>query len=131
MDVTAKYDPEADALYVRISDGIRKRAVEVDDTTYVDVDSEGRPVGIEWLYPSLGISLAGVAQQFRLHQLLPAIAEAIAQTDAPIAAPTVTGGMHLASTTITTMTVEGTIGAAYELGEPSIAHPDRVIRIPA
>lgn len=44
------YDPEADAMYIRLRDG------EVDDTlvaskyVFVDVDAEGVPVGVELLF---------------------------------------------------------------------------------
>ncbi len=44
------YDPEADAIYVRLRDG------EVDDTlqagkyVFVDVDNEGVPLGLEILF---------------------------------------------------------------------------------
>jgi uncharacterized protein YuzE len=44
------YDPEADAIYVHLRDG------EVDDTleagryVFVDVDSEGMPLGLEILF---------------------------------------------------------------------------------
>jgi len=51
--VSAEYDPDADALYVRVADGDRARTVEINDVTYVDVDANGRPVGIEVLYPRL------------------------------------------------------------------------------
>ena len=46
------YDPEADALYIRLRDG------EVDDTQqvskyiYVDVDEAGVPLGLEILFAS-------------------------------------------------------------------------------
>jgi uncharacterized protein YuzE len=51
------YDPEADAIYVRLRPG------EVDDTlavgkyVYVDVDSDGVPLGLEILFA--GRVLAG------------------------------------------------------------------------
>jgi len=51
------YDPEADAIYVRLRSG------EVDDTlavgkyVYVDVDAEGVPLGLEILFA--GRVLAG------------------------------------------------------------------------
>ena len=132
MNVTAEYDREADALYVRLGAGERARTVEVDDTTYVDVDVDGRPIGIELLYPSLGLRLDLVAQRFQLHQQLPVIAASIARAGAPgVSAPTVTGGTRLASTTITTMVIEGTVGAARDTGEASVAHAEPPIRIPA
>jgi uncharacterized protein YuzE len=124
MPVTAEYDHEADALYVRLRDGARQRAVEVDQVTYVDLDEDGQPLGIELLYPSRGINLDAVLARFVLQQQMHAIAGAIAQSGAPIAAPTYTGGTRLATTTITTMTVEGTVAAAFGSVEPSVAHAD-------
>lgn len=46
------YDPDADAIYIRLRDG------EVDDTqlvnkyVYVDLDENGRPLGLEILFAS-------------------------------------------------------------------------------
>ncbi len=46
------YDPQADAIYIRLRDG------EVDDTRtvskyiYVDVDETGNPLGLEILFAS-------------------------------------------------------------------------------
>jgi len=134
VPLTAEYDPEADALYVRLSTGLRARAVEIDESTYVDVDVDGRPVGIEILYPTMGMSLGGVLDRFSLHQQLPAILAAIARTDAPIPIPTYTGGSRMATSIGMTLTIEGTVGACYgpaprrSLG---VTQPDRLIKLPA
>ena len=46
----ATYDPEADALYVRLSDQPRKGpTLEVTDSYMVDLDADGEPVGVELL----------------------------------------------------------------------------------
>lgn len=50
------YDPQADAVYVRLRDG------EIDDTLtvgkyiYVDVDEEGVPLGLEILFAGRTLS---------------------------------------------------------------------------
>ncbi|MEA2189673.1 MAG: hypothetical protein QOK16_4684, partial [Solirubrobacteraceae bacterium] len=51
MTIDARYDSEADALYVTLREGDRVRAIEIDEVTYVDVDSEGQALGLEFLYP--------------------------------------------------------------------------------
>jgi uncharacterized protein YuzE len=60
MPITAEYDREADALYIRLREGERLRAVEIDETTYIDVDADGHALGIEVLYPSMGLALTEV-----------------------------------------------------------------------
>ena len=45
-----EYDHEADAVYVDVTDGAQARTVEVEpDNIYVDIDAEGRTLGIEFL----------------------------------------------------------------------------------
>jgi uncharacterized protein YuzE len=44
------YDPEADALYILLRDGIpAKDAVDVEEGVTIDLDSDGRIIGIEIL----------------------------------------------------------------------------------
>ncbi len=45
----ASYDPQADALYVRLAAGRVAHTIQVDDGYSVDLDEQGRPVGIERL----------------------------------------------------------------------------------
>jgi uncharacterized protein YuzE len=124
MPITAEYDREADALYVRLFDGDRGRAVEVDDSTYVDVDAANRAVGIEFLYPGMGLNLEGVVRRYALDAQSSEIIAAIGASGAPVSAPTVTGGQHLVSSAIVRIAVEGTVGAAREAGPPSVGHAD-------
>ena len=128
MQVTAEYDREADALYVRLDDGDRQRAIEIDDSTYVDVDAHGRALGLEFLYPSMGLNLQEATVRFSLEAQLPQIVAAIASTTAPVSLPTMTGGQHLASTAIVRVSVEGTVGAARGTPLESVGHADRLIR---
>ena len=54
MSVRIRYDREADAVYVDVTEGEHARTVEVEPLrVYVDVDPQGRVLGIEFL--SLGV----------------------------------------------------------------------------
>ncbi len=45
-----EYDHEADAVYVDVTDATQAHTVEVEpDSIYVDIDAEGRTLGIEFL----------------------------------------------------------------------------------
>ncbi|HQY90935.1 MAG: DUF2283 domain-containing protein [Caldilineaceae bacterium] len=44
------YDPEADAVYIRLRDGEVAQTVESSKYIYVDVDASGVPLGIEILF---------------------------------------------------------------------------------
>lgn len=127
MPITAQYDPEADALYVRLGDGERARTVEIDDALYVDVDSEGHAVGIEILYPALGIDLEAAASRFQLHGRLPEVVAAIANAHAPGVSPTVTAPDRLVSSSITWYAVEGTVPAGTTAIRSASTRADRVI----
>lgn len=53
----ADYDSEADALYVRLTDGPVARSIEFGDCVVVDLDGAGRPRGVEIISP--GYPFAG------------------------------------------------------------------------
>jgi uncharacterized protein YuzE len=112
MPITAEYDSDADALYVRLADGVRARTVEIDDSTYIDVDPDDRPIGIELLYPSMGLNLRGAAERLALESQLADIIRAITESGAPVTSLTMTGGQYLASTTMFFAAAEGTVAAA-------------------
>jgi len=50
--ITTSYDPEADALYVRLSPKGTKVAEtrEVEDGVLLDIDGDGRVIGVEILH---------------------------------------------------------------------------------
>lgn len=130
MSITAMYDRDADALYVTLRDGVRTRTIEVDEATYVDIDGDGQALGLEFLYPAMGINLDPVVGRFELHAQRHAIAGAIADAGAPGPAPTTTGGTGgLGSMTIQMIAVEGTVPASHTLSSRAVAftHADRVI----
>lgn len=43
------YDPQANALYMRFSDNDIAATLELSESVYVDVDTDGVPVGLEVL----------------------------------------------------------------------------------
>lgn len=46
------YDPEADAIYIRLRDGKVDDTREISKYIYVDVDGTGIPLGLEILFAS-------------------------------------------------------------------------------
>lgn len=113
MPITAQYDDEADALYVRLAAGERVRTITIDETTYVDVDAQEHTIGIELLYPSLGIDIVGLLRTLSLEQQLPQIIAAIAASHAPVSLPTFTGGKSLVSYSMTRVAAEGAVSAHH------------------
>ena len=57
--------PDADAAYIRIQPGNCHHTNEVDDATFVDLDPDGNPLCIQFLYVSDGVN----------HQQLPGLTE--------------------------------------------------------
>jgi len=49
MSPTVKYDPEANAAYIRFSPQAVEESEEVSDGIVIDFDAEGRIVGLEVL----------------------------------------------------------------------------------
>lgn len=47
-----RYDADADAMYLKVDDGTVAETVEIAEMVYVDVDAEGRPLGIEFVVAS-------------------------------------------------------------------------------
>ena len=121
MPISAKYDSDADALYVRLGDGSRARTVEIDDATYIDVDVDDRPIGVELLYPSMGVNLRGIAERLALESQLPDIIRAITASGAPVTPLTMTGGQYLASTTMLFAAVEGSVPAAGRVAGATVS----------
>lgn len=69
------YDDEADALYVLLVEerqvGV-ERTVELGPRLYVDIDSQGRMVGVEILYPrTYGIDLGPVEERYGIQIEIP------------------------------------------------------------
>jgi uncharacterized protein YuzE len=85
MAISATYDDQADALYLRIRAGERARTEEFDDRHYIDLDQEGNPLGIEILYPGMGLALEAISERFGLQQQLVELVEA-AELSNPVTA---------------------------------------------
>lgn len=47
-----RYSASADALYVQLREGQVAETIEVEEMVYVDVDQDGRPLGIEFVVAS-------------------------------------------------------------------------------
>jgi uncharacterized protein YuzE len=45
-----RYDPEADAMYIRFKSGPVDHTKELDENTIVDFDSSGKVIGVELLF---------------------------------------------------------------------------------
>lgn len=45
-----KYDPEADALYIKLTGAKVDHTKEIDENTIIDYDKEGRVIGVELLF---------------------------------------------------------------------------------
>jgi uncharacterized protein YuzE len=52
-----RYDPEADALYVQLSEGAIAKTTSLGDLRLIDWDDDGGVVGVEFLGVSEGIDL--------------------------------------------------------------------------
>ncbi len=44
------YDPEADAMYIRLKEGKVHKTKEVDENTILDYDETGNVIGVELLF---------------------------------------------------------------------------------
>ena len=73
MDV--EYDRDADALYVSLNDEPYSYGKDLDLRRRIDYAEDGTPVGVELLYPSLGVDLSDlpradeIAQALRAHDV--------------------------------------------------------------
>lgn len=67
------YDPEADALYIRLSDKERDHTTSLDDERHIDYAADGTPVGVEFLTVSLGIDLRDIPEAEGIAALLESV----------------------------------------------------------
>jgi uncharacterized protein YuzE len=66
----AEYDPQADALYVHLSDQPYAFGEDLDFARRVDYAEDGTPVGVELLYVSQGVDLSQLPQASDLAAVL-------------------------------------------------------------
>ena len=119
---TATYDSEADALYIRLADRQRDRTVEFDDSHYVDLDVEGNAVGIEILYPRMGMRLEKLAAiyGFSTGEVRAAIGVALGGT-----ASTGASTFLMAPAIVTNVVVAGTVPAQATIPATSVSRAAR------
>lgn len=55
-----EYDPEADAVYLRLGDAPYAFGRDIDERRRIDFDANGNPIGIEILFVSSGLNLEGL-----------------------------------------------------------------------
>lgn len=69
---TFQYDPDAEAVYIRMSHGEIAETVEVTELLYIDVDKDGDPIGIEILGVDVSAlaNLPGAQDETELRRLL-------------------------------------------------------------
>jgi uncharacterized protein YuzE len=51
MLFSSAHDLEADALYITLTEGVVARTIDLDSGTLVDVDADGRALGLEVIHP--------------------------------------------------------------------------------
>ena len=67
---SAQYDAEADALYVRLSEGSAERQTYMGDYRILDYSKDGRVLGVEFLCAREGIDLQDLPFATRIEQLI-------------------------------------------------------------
>ncbi|MBI2912362.1 MAG: DUF2283 domain-containing protein [Chloroflexi bacterium] len=65
-----RYDEEADAIYIRLSDMAYSYGEELDRERRVDYAADGTPVGVELTCVSTGVDLRDLPQQKVIADLL-------------------------------------------------------------
>lgn len=70
MMMDYRYDEEADAVYIRLSDKNYSYGEELDRERRIDYAADGTPVGIELLCVSTGVDLRNLPEQRALAELL-------------------------------------------------------------
>lgn len=64
------YDDEADALYIYLREGAEVRETSiVDEARSVDLDGDGKPVGVEVTRASAGVRVLDLVSMFGLEEL--------------------------------------------------------------
>ena len=115
MPISATYDKEADALYIRLREGDRARTIEIDEAHYVDVDEQGAALGIEILYPTTGSRIGEILERFGLAGQLEEVARVVGEA-APAVTATYAGN---ASHAYAVVVAAGQPGASGVTGWPS------------
>jgi len=68
--IPVTYDPEADAVYVRLIDSPVDQTRPLDDLRLIDYSADGAVVGVEFLEASEGIDLSDVPHSHKIDELI-------------------------------------------------------------
>ena len=68
--LAVEHDPEADALYIRLSDRPYAYGEDFGDERRVDYAADGSPIGVELLCVSLGVDLADLPRAQQIAEAL-------------------------------------------------------------
>ena len=66
--ISYRYDTEAEALDIRLGEGIVARTVEFDTGTLADVDQDGRLIAIEVIQPARAWPLDEILDRFEIDE---------------------------------------------------------------
>ena len=66
----ATYDPDADAIYVHLSEGQSARSKVLDDLRIIDFSSDGEVIGVEFISVSGGIDLSDLPFHDKVEELI-------------------------------------------------------------
>jgi uncharacterized protein YuzE len=70
VNFNISFDPEAGALYIKVSPNKIMRSIELQNEVIVDVDAKGDMVGIEYLNPcKINVRLEQIIKVFNAPQL--------------------------------------------------------------
>lgn len=68
--IDCRYDQEADAIYIRLTDKDYSHGEELDRERRIDYAADGTPIGVELLCVSTGVDLRDLPQQKAIAELL-------------------------------------------------------------
>lgn len=69
MALTLQYDPDADALYIRLRDLPYAFGEDIDHERRIDYAASGEPIGIEILCASHGVDTRGLPDEAAVSRL--------------------------------------------------------------
>jgi uncharacterized protein YuzE len=64
-----RYDPEADALYIRFREGVIEETDEVSSGVMLDLDVDGNPVGLEILNASQKLGMPPLTVELEIPEI--------------------------------------------------------------
>ena len=70
MQAELRHDTDADAVYVRLSGKAYHHGKALDDDRRLDYAEDGSLIGVEFLYVSDGVDVAGIPGEARIGRLL-------------------------------------------------------------